>query len=178
MRRLAKGAEFTGLLQHLKEGRGETCSQKRTRSSGCLPQQVVPKRFRPVSEPVRQEASSSSVVTEPEEGSATPSLCSDEDMAGYNTPMSPKPARCQAPEPVPEPQAEAAVCPKQDKEPTWLGSPNPTPVGCPWPSPEPETSSGLRAEPITVVISTVFLGLGGGIYRLWTATIEVAVQRR
>ena len=55
-------------------------------------------------------------------------------------------------------------------EPTQLSAPDPTPCGSPWP--EPETSAGFRAEPVTVLVSTAFLGLGGGVYRLWMTTIE------
>ena len=136
------------------------------------------KKERPVAEPARQETPYSNVVAEADERDATPSFESDDvEMPDWGLPVSPEPTLGDAPGPSPEPRnvsrrRSRRRRPRMSTEPTWIGSPVPTPCENPWPYPEPVTNDGLRPEPVTVMVSTVFLGLGGGALRLWMSTVE------
>ena len=118
----------------------EDTKHKRARSLDAQPSVQTPlQKRRPVSEPDRQEASSSNVVAEAPEESTTPTLESDDaDMVDFGTPESPEPAPCDAPGPMPEPRNDnrrrsRRRRPRVSREPTWIGSPDPTPCESPWP---------------------------------------------
>ena len=112
--RAGSDTEFTDMHKKMKENRDQvpvglsegSTKQKRTRSLEVVPPLQPPRKSRPVSEPARQEASSSGVVSEPRAGSNTPTMETDEEMADFSVPMSPEPEPCKAPGPTPEPQVE------------------------------------------------------------------------